>query len=96
MANNDDANHLAPSSHLFTLRIWPEDLGNGQTDWRGKVQHVNSGEARYFRDWPTLEAFVVGLMRESEPEGLGTGTAGEGQVGTPRHGHAETRGAGEP
>jgi hypothetical protein len=48
----------AQGSHLFILRIWQEDLGSGKTDWRGKIQHVNSGEARYFRDWPGLEAFL--------------------------------------
>jgi len=53
------ADQLAPNSHLFTLRIWPEDLGGGQIAWRGSVQHANSGEARYFRDWPTLEAFIL-------------------------------------
>ena len=57
-----------PRSHLFTLRLWPEDLGSGQTDWRGKVQYVNSGEARYFRDWPTLEAFLEELLRRAEQE----------------------------
>ncbi len=45
-------------SHLFTLRLWQEDLGGGQTDWRGKIQHVNSGEVRYFRDWQVLEDFL--------------------------------------
>jgi hypothetical protein len=37
-------------SHLFMLRIWLEDLGNGLTERRGKVQHVDSGEVRYFHD----------------------------------------------
>ena len=41
-------------SHLFTVRVWLEDLGEGQTEWRGKIQHVLSGEARYFRDWTGL------------------------------------------
>ena len=44
-------------SQLFTVRVWLEELGNGQTEWRGKVQHVTSGEVRYFRDWATLVAF---------------------------------------
>jgi hypothetical protein len=57
------------TSHLFTLRLWPEDLDSGQIDWRGKVQHVNSGEVRYFRDWPTLEVFVEGLLRRTGAEG---------------------------
>lgn len=45
-------------SHLFTLRLWREGLGGGQTELRGKVQHVSSGEARYFRDWVALKAFL--------------------------------------
>jgi hypothetical protein len=69
MVVKNDADPPARRSHLFVLRLWPEDVGCGQTDWRGKVQHVNSGEARYYRDWPTLEAFVEGLLRGSEPEG---------------------------
>jgi hypothetical protein len=50
------------SSDLFTVRLWQEELGNGQTELRGKVQHVSSGEARYFRDWPTLIAFLLALL----------------------------------
>jgi hypothetical protein len=69
MAIRNDADRQAHRSHLFMLRLWPEDLGSGQIDWRGSIQHVNSGEARYFRDWPTLEAFVQGLLRRTDPEG---------------------------
>jgi hypothetical protein len=45
-------------SHLFTVRIWREELGDGRIEWRGKVQHALSGEARYFREWAELIAFV--------------------------------------
>jgi hypothetical protein len=47
-----------PRSHLFMVRLWLEPLGGGQVEWRGKVQHVRSGEARYFRGWPVLQAFL--------------------------------------
>ena len=63
MVIHEETDRPASGSQLFTLRLWLEDLGSGQTDWRGKVQHVNSGEARYFRDWPTLEAFLEKLLR---------------------------------
>ena len=43
-------------SHLFTVRVWQEDMGDGQWEWRGKVQHVLSGEAFYFREWQELIA----------------------------------------
>ena len=66
MVIHEDADRPTPSSQLFMLRLWPEDVGSGKTDWRGKIQHVNSGEARYFRDWPTLEAFLEELVHRSE------------------------------
>jgi hypothetical protein len=49
-------------SHLFTVRLWQEELGDGQIELRGKVQHVTSGEVRYFRDWPTLITFLQALL----------------------------------
>lgn len=56
------------SSHLFTLRLWREELGGGEIEWRGKVQHVTSGEVRYFRDWPTLVTFLQQLLASSDPD----------------------------
>ena len=69
MVDKNDPDQPRQNSHLFMLRMWLEDLGNGQTDWRGKVQHVNSSEVRYFRDWSTLEAFVEELLYQSGPKG---------------------------
>ena len=56
-----ETNGLA-RSHLFTVRVWREDLGEGQAEWRGKVQHTTSGEARYFRDWPMLIAYIQEML----------------------------------
>jgi hypothetical protein len=53
-------------SHLFTLRLWPEALGEGQPEWRGKAQHVLSGEARYFRDWKAPVMFLEETMPKSD------------------------------
>jgi hypothetical protein len=47
-----------PRSHLFMVRVWQENLGDGKTEWRGQVKHVLSGEARYFREWPTLLEYL--------------------------------------
>jgi hypothetical protein len=57
-----DEGQVHHRSHLFTLRIWSEALGGGRAEWRGKVQHVYSGEARYFRDWPTLVTFLLEML----------------------------------
>jgi hypothetical protein len=51
------------SSQVFMIRFWPEDLGDGRVDWRGRVQHGNSGEVTYFRDWLILEKFIQGYLR---------------------------------
>ena len=40
------------------VRIWVEHLSDGRTEWRGKVQHVLSGEVRFFRDWQVLQQFI--------------------------------------
>jgi hypothetical protein len=55
-----------PGSHLFTVRLWNEVVSEDRTEWRGKVQHVLSGEVRYFRDWPTLIAFLMDTVGEQE------------------------------
>jgi hypothetical protein len=44
-------------SELFTVRLWPEELGEGEIEWRGRVQHALSGRSGYFRDWSGLLAF---------------------------------------
>ncbi|HSD84867.1 MAG TPA: hypothetical protein VLG46_13450 [Anaerolineae bacterium] len=50
------SSELRYCSQLFTVRLWREQL-NDHWEWRGKVQHVMSGETRYFRDWQTLIDF---------------------------------------
>jgi hypothetical protein len=63
-----DKAHPPARSHLFTVRLWREDLGQGQTEWRGEAHDVKSGEKRYFRDWPTLLTLVQAML---PPEGPG-------------------------
>jgi steroid delta-isomerase-like uncharacterized protein len=63
-------------THLFTVRLWLEHLGEGQTEWRGEVRSVVSGETRYFRDWPRLVALVQAMLPKKgdalkEPEQKG-------------------------
>jgi hypothetical protein len=53
-------------SHLFTLRLWQEAWGDGQSEWRGQVQHVLSGEARYFREWPALIVYLLEMAAQAE------------------------------
>jgi hypothetical protein len=50
------------ASYLFSVRLWMEDMGDGQTEWRGQLRHVASGETRYFRDWLALVALLQALL----------------------------------
>jgi len=50
--------------HLFVLRAWEEELGQGRAEWRGKIQHATSGETRYFRDWSALGHLLLNMLAE--------------------------------
>jgi hypothetical protein len=65
------SDHTSPSltSHLFTVRVWREELGDDRVEWRGKVQYALSGEARYFREWTELIAFVREQAGDSDQAG---------------------------
>jgi hypothetical protein len=54
-----------PQSYLFTLRLWEETLGEGQAEWRGRVQALASGETAFFRDWTGLVATLTRLIAKS-------------------------------
>ncbi len=49
-------------SHLFTVRVWREELGGGQAEWRGRAQDIATGTASYFRGWPGLIAALSRLV----------------------------------
>ncbi len=51
-------------THLFTLRMWAEDLGEDRLEWRAQVRHVLSGETHYFRRWSELWDFVQACLPE--------------------------------
>jgi len=55
-------------SHLFTVRVWLEDLGDGHAEWRGQVQHVLSRETHYFREWPVLLALLRAMLPPAEAD----------------------------
>ena len=57
---------LSTPSHLFTVRVWREELGGGRFEWRGKVQHALTGEARYFREWAELIAFLRERVKDEQ------------------------------
>jgi hypothetical protein len=48
-------------SHLFLLRLWPEDGGAAHSEWSARLQHVFSGETHTFRACPQLVDVLLGL-----------------------------------
>jgi hypothetical protein len=55
-------NPFVMQTHLFLLRLWCEELGQGTSEWRGRVVSLESGEARYFRDTATLYAVLHQIL----------------------------------
>jgi len=55
-----------PRSHLFTVRVWQEEVGHDQTEWRGKVQLITDGNVRYFRGWEALVPLLLTMLSEVE------------------------------
>lgn len=65
-----DRKELQTRSELFVVRLWPEVLGDGRSEWRGWVEHVPHQESRYFREWGDLVTFLARVAsRDTEPEG---------------------------
>jgi hypothetical protein len=70
------------SSHLFLVRIWTQPDLHGLPSWRGKLQHIPSGEAHSFEDWTSLVVFLLLLSGgagsgavEPMPQGVAPSTA---------------------
>ncbi len=58
----------ASDPRQFLIRLWPEDLGNGEVEWRGKAQDIATGDSSYFRGWAGLVAAIQkALELEIEP-----------------------------
>jgi hypothetical protein len=62
--------HTNKQSHLFTLRLWTEELEEGQSEWRGRVHYVTTDEVRYFRDWAGLIPLLLAMLRDAERKGV--------------------------
>jgi hypothetical protein len=62
------SSHSQYPSHLFTLRLWKEPLGEDLVEVRFQVQHVLTGESRIFRDDAQLLAYLRAKVEEAERE----------------------------
>ena len=55
-------------THLFTIRVWVEELDNEIHEWRGKVQDVSKDEGYYFREWLELVELLQTLVSNNNDE----------------------------
>ena len=55
-------------SHLFTLRLWTENLDEDEVEWRGRLHYVETDEVRYFSDWASLIPVLLNMLRDAEGE----------------------------
>jgi hypothetical protein len=62
-----------PRTHLFTVRLWIEPLGDQQSEVRMQVKHLLSGETHYFRTWADVMAFLLAKIQALDAESRGEG-----------------------
>jgi hypothetical protein len=53
--------------HLFIVRTWREPSTVVATsEWRGLVEHVSTGQRRYFTRLEDLDRFILQQMEEAD------------------------------
>lgn len=54
-------------TQIFIVRIWnePREIERAKPEWRGVIEHVPSGEQRYFKHLDELKAFIVLYVKNS-------------------------------
>ncbi|RIK42337.1 MAG: hypothetical protein DCC55_09210 [Chloroflexi bacterium] len=56
--------------HLFIVRTWREpSTVVASAEWRGMVEHVPTGQRRYFTRLEELDHFILHQMEQAEEEG---------------------------
>jgi hypothetical protein len=63
---------LTDNTQVFILRVWREtrEIEGAAPEWRGVIEHVPSGERRYFKNLDELVDLMLlhapGMRRHSE------------------------------
>ncbi len=52
------------SSEMFVIRLWREESAVSCAEWHGRIQHIASGEIRFFHDWDTFIGGLTELTRQ--------------------------------
>ena len=54
---------LGTQAQTFTLRIWVTNQQDATLEWRGRIQHIQSGEVQYCQNWDAFTAYVEDVLR---------------------------------
>lgn len=63
-----DSKPRLSQTHSFTIRLWSERLDDDTSEWRGRLQHIDSGERRYFRDAESLYNALLNILADTDPQ----------------------------
>ena len=55
---------LGTQTQTFTLRIWVTNQEDAKIEWRGRIQHVQSGEVQYCQSWDAFITYVEEVIRD--------------------------------
>lgn len=75
MADSSETDH-----HLFIVRIWTDAGKSTPSIRRGSIEHVSSGERRYFLELGEMQVFVSSHLSDSPST---ADAKGEHREGTP-------------
>lgn len=51
--------------HFYTLRLWEVKDEETGSQWRARLQHVPSGEVKYFRNLEVMLDFLYAQLNEA-------------------------------
>jgi len=54
--------------HAFVVKIWLErrEIAGAPAEWRGRIDHVQSGGRRYIRDLSDIMRFIQSFLESAE------------------------------
>jgi hypothetical protein len=49
------------NTHVFILRLWlePREIEDGEPEWRGVIEHIESGDHSAFRNLEVMLSFIT-------------------------------------
>lgn len=52
--------------HSFVIRVWqePREIEDAGPEWRGRIEHVQSGDRAYFRHLDKMVEFIVAYLSD--------------------------------